>query len=127
DEELGLALRPVRLDRHLELVLGAGRVRGAVRALELLRQAGAQARPDDADHDVGLGRRHDLVLEGGGREQRLVLPEDRRDARPPLRLTARTIASSSVVSVTSTVGWNPFISGEAAGNTSKGGRRRAFR
>ena len=44
---------------------------------DVSRQGGANARPEDDDRDVGFGRARDLLLKRRGRQQRLVLPEQR--------------------------------------------------
>ena len=69
---------------------GAGLVTRAVGARELRGQARAEARPEDGDDDVGFRRLDELHLEGGGRDQRLVFPENglERDAAHVLALQA---------------------------------------
>ena len=74
DEQVRLAVPAKALHRLLELVLGTRFVARSVLALELLGQLGAESRPENRDDDVGVRRLYDLVLEGRGGNERLVLP-----------------------------------------------------
>jgi hypothetical protein len=64
DEQIRLAIATKACDGFLEFVLGAGFIARSVGARELGRQLRAEARPENCDDDVGLGRLDDLMLKG---------------------------------------------------------------
>src|SRR5205823_3707620 len=91
DHEVGRPALAEGAERVLELPLRARGVARAVLSSELLRQARPEPRPEDADDDVGLRRREDLLLEMGRGTERLVLPEDRLDLHRRLKLSVETL------------------------------------
>jgi hypothetical protein len=76
DQHVGRAILAGSDDRLLELVFGAGR-QAAVGPSILRRQLAAEPFPEDADDQVVLRRRRNLVLEGLGRRIVRLFPAER--------------------------------------------------
>ena len=81
DQQIGPPAFLHRAPGVFEFVFRATVIARPILALDMGGQARAEARPQDAHDDVGGGRLFDLVLEGGGGQKRLVLPDHRRQAR----------------------------------------------
>ena len=116
-----------------ELVFGAGIVAAAIGPAELLRQRGADPRPQDEDREVGLADVQDLGLEGFRGAQQAALPqigfEDDKAAKlelQPLDHRRRHRPLGTDISRRRHKNPQAFQNHPCPGETRHGTRRRAF-